>query len=140
MRALPCQQKRLSAGGADPVLGNTVGSLLSATGGILRDSNGSLLNLNGLLGGTNTNDTLLSSLGLGQLNLNVTALLPDASCPNGGLLNAALGLGDLCVGAQVITEGNIANLCVEQDGTCCCSPGEYLHYWRLAFVSFLPFQ
>ena len=104
-------------------LGNTLGSLVDATGGVLSDRNGSVLNLDNLLRGTD-NSTLLSSLNLGFLNLNTTALLPDASCPNGGLLNPALGLGTTCVGAQVITSENVANLCVQQNGNCCCSPGD----------------
>ena len=103
-------------------LGNTVGSLLNATGGALTDQSGSVLKLN-LLNGTD-NTTLLSTVNLGYLNLNTTALLPNPSCPNGGLLNPALGLGTTCVGAQVITSGNVANVCVEQNGNCCCSPGE----------------
>lgn len=81
-----------------------------------------MLNLDRLLGGT-TNSTLLSSLGLNFLNLNTTALLPDASCPGGGLLNPSLGLGSTCVGVQVLN-GDVANLCVLQNGGCCCSPGE----------------
>jgi hypothetical protein len=84
-----------------------------------------VLNLTGLLAGKD-NSSSLSSLGLGLLNLNVNALLADSSCQGGGLLNPELNLGDLCVGAQVVTAGNIANLCVQQNGTCCCSPGKLL--------------
>jgi hypothetical protein len=49
----------------------------------------------------------------------------DTSCPGGGLLNPLLNLGDTCLGAQVITAGNIANICVQQSGGCCCSPGDH---------------
>ena len=104
-------------------LGNTVGSLLSATGGSLTDRNGSVLNLKGLLSGA-SNATSLDSLGLGLLNLNVSALVPDISCPNGGLLNADLNLAGICVGAQVVTSDNVANVCVQQASGCCCSPGD----------------
>jgi hypothetical protein len=107
-------------------LGSTLTSLLNATGGILSDNNGSVLKLASLLGGAD-NSTSLSSLGLGRLNLNVSALLQDPSCPGGGLLNPSLNLGNTCVGAQVLTSDNIANLCVQQAGGCCCSPGKSLN-------------
>jgi hypothetical protein len=90
---------------------------------VLTDNSSSVLNLNRVLGDAD-NSTSLSSLGLGFLNLNVNALVNDTSCPGGGLLNPLLNLGDTCLGAQVITTGNIANLCVQQPGGCCCSPGD----------------
>lgn len=105
-------------------LGDTLGSLLDATGGALTDRTDSVLNLDRLLSGV-TNTTSLDSLGLGLLNLNVSALVPDASCPGGGLLNADLNLAGICVGAQVLTADNVANLCVLQPGGCCCSPGNH---------------
>lgn len=43
--------------------------------------------------------------------------------PNGGLLNTNLGLGTLCAGVVVIGADNIAQLCVQQNGDCCCSAG-----------------
>jgi hypothetical protein len=92
----------------------------------MSDNNGSVLKLASLLGGAD-NSTSLSSLGLGLLNLNVSALLQDPSCPGGGLLNPSLNLGNTCVGAQVLTSDNIANVCVQQTGGCCCSPGESLN-------------
>ena len=106
-------------------LGGTVGSLLNATlGGTLTDSTGSVLKLNLLNGKGITNTTTLDSLGLGLLNLDVSALVNDTSCPGGGLLNANLNLAGICVGAQVVSPSGVANLCVEQNGKCCCSPGE----------------
>jgi hypothetical protein len=107
-------------------LGSTLGSLLSATNGSLSDRNGSILTFASLLSGANAS-TPLSSLGLGLLNLNVSALLQDPSCPGGGILNPSLNVGNICVGAQVITSDNIAKVCVQQSGGCCCSPGESLY-------------
>jgi hypothetical protein len=103
-------------------LGNTIGSLLNVTGGLMTANDGNVLNLGGLL--TGGNDTLLDTLGLGSINLAAAALVPSATCPGGGLLNAQLNLGAVCVGAEVITAGQIANICVLQNGTCCCSPGK----------------
>jgi hypothetical protein len=77
------------------------------------------------------NDTLLSTLGLQNINLNVSALLPASTCPNGGLLNAALGLGNNCLGITVAGSNGLAQICALQNNTCCCSSGETLFSFLL---------
>jgi hypothetical protein len=69
------------------------------------------------------NNTLLSGSGLSNITLNVSALVPDLSCPNGGLLNVNLGLGSLCAGVVVIGDNGVLQVCVQNDASCCCSPG-----------------
>ena len=72
-----------------------------------------------------TNGTLLSTLGLQNINLTVDALLPSPACPNGGLLNTALGLGNTCTGITVANNDSLLQTCgLLQDGSCCCSSGE----------------
>ena len=72
-----------------------------------------------------TNGTLLSALGLQNIDLTVDALLPNPSCPNGGLLNTALGLGNTCTGITVANNDSLLQTCgLLQDGSCCCSSGE----------------
>ena len=95
--------------------------MLNATGGVLTANDSNVLDLSRLLVGGN--DTLLSSLDLGAINLTAAALIPSDTCPGGGLLNSGLNLGDTCVGARVISPDGTANLCVLQNNTCCCSPG-----------------
>lgn len=70
---------------------------------------------------------LLSNLGLDAIDLNVTALLPSPSCPNGGLLNAALGLGDNCVGITAAGPNGLVQTCglLQGSDTCCCSSGDH---------------
>ncbi len=72
-------------------------------------------------------DTLLSSLNLSNIDLNVTALLPSPSCPNGGLLNVALGLGGQCVGITAAGPNGLLQTCGLLPGstTCCCSSGTH---------------
>jgi hypothetical protein len=70
------------------------------------------------------NNTLLSALGLNNLTLNVSALIPSTICPDGGLLNTALGLGTNCLGITVVSPSGVAQICTAQNSNCCCSSGE----------------
>lgn len=70
------------------------------------------------------NGTLLSDLGLNNITLNVSALVPSTSCPNGGLLNTALGLGNNCLGITAISPEGVLQVCTAQNDACCCSSGE----------------
>jgi hypothetical protein len=80
------------------------------------------------------NSTLLSTLGLQNINLNVSALLPASSCPNGGVLNTGLGLGNNCLGITVASQNGVAQVCGLQNNTCCCSSGKTPHHASLPAI------
>ena len=89
-----------------------------------------------MLAAGNTNSTLLSSLGLQTINLTVDALVPNPSCPNGGLLNTALGLGNNCAGITVSNSNGALQTCaLLQDNSCCCSSGEPCYLLSLPAAS-----
>ncbi len=86
----------------------------------MTDTTGSLINVNGLVG---NNATLYNQLGavLTSPTTSVAALLADPSCPNGGLLNTALGLGSSCLGISVLSPQGVAQVCTSNGASCCCS-------------------